>query len=180
MKNSTLWIIIGIVVVTGAVSAGALAYQKFKTGSDQVACTMEAMQCPDGSYVGRQGPKCEFAKCPSQNVPSPTPSQNNPSSVTSINNPIVIKGVTITPTEVVSDSRCPSDVQCIWAGNVGIRMKATYNGTTTSAVLSIGTSVKIGNRTVTLTAVSPSKISNQTIKPADYRFTFSVALPESV
>lgn len=29
-----------------------------------VACTMEAKQCPDGSYVGRQGPKCEFAACP--------------------------------------------------------------------------------------------------------------------
>jgi hypothetical protein len=29
-----------------------------------VACTMEAMQCPDGSYVGRSGPKCEFAACP--------------------------------------------------------------------------------------------------------------------
>jgi len=27
------------------------------------ACTEEAMQCPDGSYVGRVPPKCEFAKC---------------------------------------------------------------------------------------------------------------------
>ena len=27
------------------------------------ACTMDAMQCPDGSYVGRTGPKCEFI-CP--------------------------------------------------------------------------------------------------------------------
>lgn len=29
-----------------------------------IACTMEAKQCPDGSYVGRQGPKCEFKACP--------------------------------------------------------------------------------------------------------------------
>lgn len=29
----------------------------------QYACTMDAMQCPDGSYVGRTGPKCEFV-CP--------------------------------------------------------------------------------------------------------------------
>jgi membrane-bound inhibitor of C-type lysozyme len=29
-----------------------------------VACTMEAKQCPDGSYVGRVGPNCEFASCP--------------------------------------------------------------------------------------------------------------------
>lgn len=29
-----------------------------------VACTMEAKICPDGSSVGRSGPKCEFAACP--------------------------------------------------------------------------------------------------------------------
>ncbi|MDB5204437.1 MAG: hypothetical protein JWP09_465 [Candidatus Taylorbacteria bacterium] len=33
-------------------------------GNQMVVCTMEAKQCPDGSYVGRQGPKCEFAPCP--------------------------------------------------------------------------------------------------------------------
>ena len=29
-----------------------------------IACTQEAKQCPDGSYVGRSGPRCEFAACP--------------------------------------------------------------------------------------------------------------------
>ncbi len=28
------------------------------------ACTMEAKLCPDGSYVGRTGPNCEFTPCP--------------------------------------------------------------------------------------------------------------------
>ena len=32
-------------------------------------CTMEAKQCPDGSYVGRQGPNCEFAACPGSKPP---------------------------------------------------------------------------------------------------------------
>jgi len=32
-----------------------------------VVCTQEAKLCPDGkTYVGRQGPKCEFATCPGQ------------------------------------------------------------------------------------------------------------------
>jgi hypothetical protein len=30
----------------------------------QAACTEEAKLCPDGSFVGRTGPNCEFAKCP--------------------------------------------------------------------------------------------------------------------
>ncbi len=28
------------------------------------ACTMDAKMCPDGSYVGRTGPNCEFEACP--------------------------------------------------------------------------------------------------------------------
>ena len=30
----------------------------------EVQCTQEAFQCPDGSYVGRTWPNCEFAPCP--------------------------------------------------------------------------------------------------------------------
>lgn len=30
----------------------------------KVACTTEAKQCSDGSYVSRTGPNCEFSKCP--------------------------------------------------------------------------------------------------------------------
>ncbi len=33
-----------------------------------VVCTQEAKQCPDGSYVSRTGPKCEFAKCPEPKI----------------------------------------------------------------------------------------------------------------
>lgn len=29
-----------------------------------MACTLEAKLCPDGSYVGRVLPNCEFAECP--------------------------------------------------------------------------------------------------------------------
>lgn len=30
---------------------------------EPIACTMDAMMCPDGSYVGRSGPNCQFV-CP--------------------------------------------------------------------------------------------------------------------
>jgi len=32
-------------------------------GDEPVFCTADAMQCPDGSWVGRTGPKCQFV-CP--------------------------------------------------------------------------------------------------------------------
>lgn len=34
------------------------------SSENPVFCTMEAKLCPNGSYVGRVGPKCEFSKCP--------------------------------------------------------------------------------------------------------------------
>ena len=36
--------------------------------SQPTACTMDARRCPDGSYVGRTGPKCEFV-CPATKNP---------------------------------------------------------------------------------------------------------------
>lgn len=39
--------------------------QEDKINPDQaVFCTMEALECPDGSFVGRIPPSCEFAPCP--------------------------------------------------------------------------------------------------------------------
>ncbi len=38
-----------------------------KYGEDEgetVFCTQDAKLCPDGSYVGRSGPNCEFSPCP--------------------------------------------------------------------------------------------------------------------
>lgn len=38
--------------------------------STNYACTQEAKLCPDGSYVSRTGPKCEFAPCPTVKITS--------------------------------------------------------------------------------------------------------------
>lgn len=34
----------------------------------QIACTLDAKVCPDGTGVGRSGPRCAFAACPAPNV----------------------------------------------------------------------------------------------------------------
>lgn len=38
----------------------------FETAAEEppVMCTMDAKACPDGSFVSRTGPHCEFAPCP--------------------------------------------------------------------------------------------------------------------
>lgn len=59
---------------------------------DFVPCTMDAKQCPDGSYVGRTGPNCEFETCQNE-IPSPktvtcTPEQKQAEACIEIYQPV--------------------------------------------------------------------------------------------
>lgn len=65
-----------VIIVLAVLGAGAFfVYQKSQEFSgtqnnqnQQTACTQEAKQCPDGSFVSRTGTNCEFAECPSTNA----------------------------------------------------------------------------------------------------------------
>jgi uncharacterized protein YneF (UPF0154 family) len=72
MESQTKTILTVVVLIVLAL-AGAMYYRSQKMIDDAntppieeegVACTMDAMECPDGSYVGRTAPDCEFAPCP--------------------------------------------------------------------------------------------------------------------
>lgn len=43
-------------------------FKKQEQKQEQTACTMDAKQCSDGSFVGRKGPKCDFEACPGDNA----------------------------------------------------------------------------------------------------------------
>lgn len=57
-------IFVGISAVIAFIIGGFYLGSNPDVDTDQVACTQDAKICPDGSAVGRQGPKCEFAPCP--------------------------------------------------------------------------------------------------------------------
>ena len=64
-----IYIFIAIAIIAGVFStfiSHKNQKQIFKE-DEVVACTAEDMLCPDGSYVGRSGPNCEFAACPAVN-----------------------------------------------------------------------------------------------------------------
>ena len=54
-------IISGAILLLAALSFGG--YRLWLKGQPTF-CTADAKLCPDGSYVGRVAPNCEFAKCP--------------------------------------------------------------------------------------------------------------------
>ena len=58
-------IVIMLILAGILILAGGVWYGINKRGANNlVACTQEAKQCPDGSYVGRTGSNCEFTPCP--------------------------------------------------------------------------------------------------------------------
>lgn len=61
-RNLIIGLVVAVVIVAAFVGGGFYWWQKDKGA--QKACTMEARQCSDGSYVGRTGPNCEFTACP--------------------------------------------------------------------------------------------------------------------
>lgn len=66
-KGFLIFILLIILMV-----AGYFRYKFLSSGSSPRGCTTEARICPDGSAVGRSGPKCEFEACPTSK-PSSAP-----------------------------------------------------------------------------------------------------------
>lgn len=72
---------------------------------------------------------------------------------------------------VPEDSRCPSDVTCVWAGNarvwLTIRDGARRDSTSVNSTLEPHAATRFGY-TVRLLDVRPPKVSGQEVRPSDY------------
>ena len=85
----------------------------------------------------------------------------------------------ITFIRVVSDSRCPSDVDCIWAGNGQIEIEIRTNGNTDTVRLNTydgARAASAGNYRIEFLALAPIPSSTDPIEPDEYRATFK-AIP---
>ena len=61
MKYMKTYLIITALVISSAL----VGYFLYNSRQPEITgCTMEAKLCPDGAYVGRTGPNCEFSDCP--------------------------------------------------------------------------------------------------------------------
>lgn len=163
-------------------TGGYYLYAQNQTGEPGgIACTMEAKLCPDGvTYVGRTGPKCEFAACP-----GPTSTPGTVVLEAALNQKITAFNFSITPLEVLEDSRCPIDVQCIQAGTVRLKAKLAGGLGEYTATLELNKPFINEEVSITLTKVSPLKTATHQISPDErlatppiapsaYIFTFTI------
>ena len=160
-----------VIAALGGLVLALIGFYAFKMQKPQggVACTLEAKLCPDGSAVGRTGPNCEFAPCPSTNTTGTT-------TVTlQINQSQTVFGTTLTTPVVVEESRCPSDVTCIQAGRVRVVLNIQSPSGNSHNELEVGKSVTTEDLTITLNEVTPYPISTRIIEEREYRFIFTVS-----
>jgi len=79
---------------------------------------------------------------------------------------------------VTEDSRCPADVNCVWAGNARVKVRVIVRGGETKTFeLNTNTRDKAGQADayrVQLESLTPAKKSNRNIRQRDYRATISI------
>ena len=77
---------------------------------------------------------------------------------------------------VGSDSRCPTDVNCIQAGDAVVQISVTDDRGTEHYELHTGSpqSANHGDFTITLVRLLPQPVSTRTIQPEEYRATLRV------
>jgi hypothetical protein len=83
-------------------------------------------------------------------------------------------GVTITPKEVLEDSRCPKGVQCIWAGRVRVLATLSSGLGTADQEFTLGDAVTTEAEEIAFASVTPAPLAGVEIRPEQYRFTFEV------
>jgi hypothetical protein len=85
-----------------------------------------------------------------------------------------VGGLTVRLIKIESDSRCPHNAVCIWAGEVAARVQLTSGNRNETVVLhSMSVPSTFGNYQIGITGVSPTRL-NTLPAQSDYRITFSV------
>ena len=88
----------------------------------------------------------------------------------------MVDGPVVQPCKVLEDSRCPMNARCIWAGRVRLQMVwMRGNGEKQPFEVTLGEPVQLADGQFTLESVRPEKMTNVTLKPEDYRFSFRFA-----
>lgn len=82
-----------------------------------------------------------------------------------LNSSVEMKGVTIKFTEVVEDSRCPTNVSCIWEGRAIVKAEVTAKGKTNEKTLLFGATQPGEKENSNLYSSSEFAINGLTLNP---------------
>lgn len=82
--------------------------------------------------------------------------------------------VSITPLQIIEDSRCPLGVQCVWAGRIVLKVRVAEGNAGKEYNFTEGERVITDFGEITMTKVVPVPVHNKQLKPEDYQMTFYI------
>jgi len=85
---------------------------------------------------------------------------------------VYVNGLQVRPLEIIEDSRCPTDVVCVWAGRIVVRAEVIGGSWNRTLDLEVGKPQQVADGALTLIAVHPPKNAATATDPHAYRFTF--------
>lgn len=111
-----------------------------------------------------------------ENPDAPVETPHTVSTTVALNEAASAFGVTVTPTEVVEDSRCPMDAMCIQQGTLRVAITTLDGmGTSTSVIeLSAEEPVTTETASIWLTEGMPYPMASNPTELEQYRFTFRI------
>ncbi|APP85577.1 hypothetical protein BI317_16755 [Xanthomonas hortorum pv. gardneri] len=83
-----------------------------------------------------------------------------------------VDGPKVRPDQVVEDSRCPADVQCVVAGRLIVRTTVMGGGWSKQIDLTLGMPVPVADGMLTLVDAIPVPLSGKAVPASAARFTF--------
>ena len=83
-----------------------------------------------------------------------------------------VDGFRVRPIEVVEDSRCPTNVACVWAGRLILRAEVSKRGFRQTRNLILGEAQEVPGGQLTLVSAEPGKLAGEQPPPPPTRFTF--------
>ncbi|MEQ7753773.1 hypothetical protein [Xanthomonas sp. WHRI 8370] len=83
-----------------------------------------------------------------------------------------VDGPKVRPDQVVEDSRCPADVQCVVAGRLIVRTTVMGGGWSKQIDLTLGMPVPVADGMLTLVDATPVPLSGEAVPASAARFTF--------
>ena len=84
-----------------------------------------------------------------------------------------VDGLRVSPLSIIEDSRCPANVQCVWAGRIVVRTEIRGGNWREVRDLELGKPQPVADGEVTLVAAEPGKLAGAETDPRAYRLTFA-------
>ena len=88
---------------------------------------------------------------------------------------VTVGGPRVTPLRLLTDSRCPMEARCVWAGEVKIEARVRTGRGSTIRELTLGKPIPAADGQLELASVMPPRSTQRELRMGDYRLGFRFA-----